>query len=110
MNSKKQGAIGVAFAISHYTAQEYAVFIPVSDTSRFDLIIEKDGKLSRVEVKTTKSKLIDLRTSGGNQSWNKVYKKISSEDCDKVFCLNLKTLTWREFESLELEGRSTVTI
>ena len=112
MNSRQQGAIGVGRAIAHYSSKGYAVFIPVSDVSRYDLIVDTGEKLLRVEVKTTRSVRNDvsLRTLGGNQSWSGEIKRISSSDCDIVFVVNLNTGTEREFLASELEGRSTVKV
>lgn len=91
MNTKEQGDIGVAHAIYWYTLQGYKVSIPNTDSTRYDLIVDKDGKLFRVQCKTTfrKGKYgkyeVSFRTSGGNQSWNKVVKFISSDETDLVW-------------------------
>ena len=50
-----------------------------------------------------------LRTNGGNQSWNKESKYLSSEDCDRVFLYNINTDNSKELDMKELEGRSTIT-
>lgn len=112
MNTKQQGAIGVARALRYFADQGYAVFIPVSDTSRYDLIVDTGEVLKRVEVKTTTSSrgAIELRTHGGNQSWSGEYKRISSEDCDWVFAVNLNTGTEKVFEASELHGRRSVRV
>lgn len=112
MNSKQKGAIGVAYAIAYFTERGYAVFTPVSDVSRFDLVIEKSGTLSRVEVKTTNrdNGKIDLRTMGGNTSWSGEVKKVSAVDCDIVFLYSIKTGVYRVVEVIDLEGVSTITI
>jgi hypothetical protein len=111
MNTKVQGSIEVAEAIKYYTINGYAVFSPISDVSRFDLIVEKDGLLYRIEVKTcaAKNNQFMLRTNGGNQSWNKESKYLSSEDCDRVFLYNLNTNNSKELDIKELEGKSTIT-
>lgn len=56
MNRRKQGDIGVAEAISYYTKQGYALFHPLTEATKVDLILEKDGDLRRVQVKTSTSK------------------------------------------------------
>lgn len=112
MNSKEKGAVGVAKAIAYYAAQGLPVFVPVSDISRFDLVVLRDGKLMRVEVKTTASitNEVSLRTKGGNKSGTGKEARISSEDCDLVYCVNLNNGIEREFEVKELEGRCSVTL
>ena len=107
---RKQAAQGIAMAIKFYTEKGYPVFIPVSDVSRYDLIIDTPLGLKRVEVKTTSAKDIPLRTSGGNASWNGEVKRISSQECDIVFCYNIKTLAFKEFDAKDLEGRATIRI
>ncbi len=96
MNRKKQGDIGVAMAISYFTSNGYAVSIPIGDSSRYDLIIDMNNILQRVQVKTTGYKSVgstyqvQLSTQGGNQSWNYISKYILKEEVDIVFvyCLN----------------------
>jgi hypothetical protein len=39
-----------------------------------------------------------------------VVKRISAEDCDAVFAVNLNTGAEREFAVCELEGKSSVTL
>lgn len=110
MNKKVQGSIAVAEAIKYYTVNGYAVFTPVSDISRFDLVVEKDGKLRRIEVKSCSAKNNEfmLRTNGGNQSWSGKSKYLSSKDCDKVFLYNINSENSKEFDISELEGRNSI--
>jgi hypothetical protein len=91
MNTKKQGDIGVMQAIFWYTKQGFQVSKPLTDSTRYDLIVDKNGKLFKVEVKTTFTKTkynipkVSLRTNGGNQSWNKLVKKVNIKDADILF-------------------------
>lgn len=112
VNTKQQGAIGVARAIRYFGDRDCSVFVPVSDTSRYDLVVDNGEELLRIEVKTTRSDVgeVCLRTSGGNQSWSGVVKRISADDCDVVFCVNLLTGTERVFSAKELEGRATIRV
>ena len=112
MNTKTQGAIGVGRAIAHYTGLGYPVFIPVSDISRYDFVVDIDGILQRVEVKTTRSVTneVQLRTLGGNQSWNRVIKRLSKDDCDLVYLVNINNDVEREFKVEDLAGRSTIAL
>lgn len=112
MTRKQQSALGVARAISYYTSLKYAVFIPVTDISKYDLLIDNGNGVKRVEVKTTSQKngQVGLRTKGGNQSWNGEIKRISPTDCDLVFLVNTKTGAEKEYKSTELEGRNCITL
>lgn len=73
-NSKKQGDAGLGAAIGWFTENSYTVCVPLTDSQSYDLVVEIDGKLSRVQVKTTTSideygvYTVSLSTSGGNRS------------------------------------------
>jgi hypothetical protein len=110
INKKKQGAIGIARAIAYYTELGCGVFLPVSDFSRYDLIVDTGARLERVEVKTSSqtNREFTLRTMGGNQSWNGVAKHLSPVDFDKVCLVHIGTGAQREFDISELAGRSTI--
>ena len=115
MNTKQQGDIGVAKAIYVYTALGYIVSIPNTDNSKYDLIIDKDKQIKRVQVKTTTYQTkygiyqVLLKTSGGNQSWNGEVGKIESSNVDIVFIV-CNDGTCYEFPIAELENSSTVNL
>lgn len=115
LNTKQQGDIGVAHAIYHYTLHGYKVSIPNTDSTRYDLIVDKNGKLYRVQCKTTFSKspegnyMASLRTLGGNQSWGGEVKRISEEETDIVW-VSTKDQEGYEFPVAVVAGMSTVTL
>ncbi len=87
-NPRKQGDIGVGAAIAWFMANEYTVSIPVSESRRYDLVVEKDNILQRVQIKTSTiqassgSFRVTLVTRGGNQSWSGIshyFDKTASE-------------------------------
>jgi len=90
-NKKQQGDVGVAMGIAYYTTKKLVVSVPLTDNARYDLVVERENKLLRVQCKTsnyvTKSGTyeVQLRTAGGNQSWNRQSKKISESEVDLVF-------------------------
>ena len=47
-----QGNLGLGRAIAYYTANCVPVLIPLNDTQKYDIAIDKEG-LKRVSVKTT---------------------------------------------------------
>lgn len=72
-NTKTQGDIGVGQAIAWFTRNGYTVSIPLTDNQAYDLIVDKDNQIYRVQVKTTKFKkhnhfYISLIVKGGNKS------------------------------------------
>jgi hypothetical protein len=112
VNTRQQGAIGVARAAAFYANKGFAVFVPVSDMTRYDLVVDTGERLLRVEVKTTREKNgeVHLATDGGNRSWSGEVKALSATDCDLVFIVNLNTGTEREFVASELDGRKTIRV
>lgn len=90
MNRKQQGDIGVAMAIAHYTKKGNVVSVPLTDNARYDLVVEVDGYLKRIQVKTSSYVIrgmyeVTLRTKGGNMSGVGTVKKISKDECDLLF-------------------------
>jgi hypothetical protein len=122
-NPRKQGDIGVGVAIGWFITNDYSVSIPISESQRYDLVVEKDGILYRVQIKTcTRLKRsggfeVALTTSGGNQSWSGIshyFDKTASEllfiltDSGKKYLIptqvlknNARSITvgikWREY-------------
>lgn len=89
---KDQGNIGLAKALYELQVLGYRTSIPFTENQKYDLICEKDGKLNRVQIKTTKQKskygvwVTNLRTLGGNQSYNTA-KKREIGDWDLLYIL-----------------------
>lgn len=113
MSSKQQGDLGVAAAINHYMNLGYVVSFPLTDTARYDLVVDRGGLL-RLEVKTTMrtrpsgSYEASLCTKGGNQSWTGVIKTLSSDECDLVFVWT--PIGAYEFPIEVVEGMKTITL
>jgi hypothetical protein len=73
------------------------VWIPLGHSPDVDLMAEVDGKLLRVQVKTSTYRLttpdghsrwaVSVSTSGGNQSWNRTTKVFDSALVDRLFVL-----------------------
>lgn len=115
MNTKQQGDIGVAHAIYHYTLSGHAVSIPNTDNTRYDLILDKEGVLYRVQCKTTGRKTplglyrVEFRTRGGNQSWNGDSKLINVEETDLVWVSTLDREGY-EFPIDAVAGLTSITL
>ena len=96
-NSKKQGDAGLGQAIAYFTLKGYDVALPLTDSADWDLIVEIDGVLKRVQVKTS-SQMSDTGVmkfncdvKGGNQSFNKPSKTIQQQGWDLIFLHHLIT-------------------
>ena len=72
--------------------QGFPVFKPLFHSPNYDLVADMDGRLVRVEVKTTtrfrKGRWeVTVCTRGGNQSWNGLTKRLDAKNCDYLFVL-----------------------
>lgn len=91
-NTRCQGDVGLAEAIAWFTRNNYTVCVPISDSQRYDLIVEKDSIMKRVEVKTTYfvnphgNFVVALKTCGGNRSGQKI-KYLDKNEVDILFIL-----------------------
>ena len=89
MNSKLKGNIGIGRAISYYTSIGWTVSLPITDSQSYDLIVDNNEVLYRVQVKytTQKSKsgkyVVGIRSVSGSS--RKVYKTVTKENADILF-------------------------
>lgn len=91
-----QGNVGLGRAIAYYTAQCVPVLLPLNDTQKYDLAVDKDGKLQRVSVKTTQGKnktgtyyTVQLKNSGG-ASGKSVIRHFDNTSCDILFIVTIE--------------------
>lgn len=89
-NTKEQGDVGLGQAIGYYTAKGYRVSVPLTDNQAYDLIVDDDENLIRVQVKTTTYMVrgkyqCALRTNGGNMSGRGKTTYISASKVDELF-------------------------
>ena len=55
-SNKEKGNTGLGIAIAYYSANGYTVSIPLNDTQDYDLIVDKDNILKKIQVKATSCK------------------------------------------------------
>lgn len=102
-------------AIAYYTQKGFGVSVPITDNLRYDLIVDSGRSLQRLQVKTTRYQepsgifSVSLKTSGGNQSWNGIIKRISSEECDLLFVYVLDGRCY-EFPPAIFDGKSSLNL
>jgi len=95
MTTKTKGDIALGHAINYYLSHGYEVCLPIGNKSAYDLIIEKDGIIKRVQVKFAgqyrgkKQCLVGLRITGGNQSYHYA-KKYQDGSFDILFIYTQK--------------------
>ena len=83
-NSKKQGDHGLGQAIAYFCSEGMPVSVPLTDSQDYDLVVEFEDDLKKVQVKTSNRKhkgeknySVELRTKGGNKSREKA--KLATE-------------------------------
>lgn len=90
MKPKEKGDLAAANAISYFMTNGYEVCLPIGDKRPYDLVVEQDGRLNRVQVKYAgwysgdRKYKAALRTMGGNQSFHSI-KKYADNDFDLLF-------------------------
>jgi hypothetical protein len=99
VNPRRQGDLGEVSAIEWLVSRGYPVWLPLGHSPDVDLVTEIDGRLARVQVKTSTFLCearfhVALRTSGGNQSWNGLVKRFSAERCDWLFAVVADGRRW----------------
>jgi hypothetical protein len=97
INRRQQGDLGEFSAMEWLAGKGALVWIPLSHSPNADLVAEFDGRLLRVQVKTStyaqttpdggKRWALSLATNGGNQSWGGVTKQFDANDVDYLFAL-----------------------
>lgn len=94
INTSQQGTVGLNAAMFYYTLNGYNCSISPGDASEIDLIIEKDGILESIQVKTATSLSIKEQSfnvpllSTDKRTKNVVtYKSIQNVKFDRLFIL-----------------------
>ena len=87
--NKEKGNTGLGIAIAYYSMNGYTVSNPLNDTQDYDLIVDKNNILKKVQVKATSCKTrykkyqVTLKSCGGTKG--KTYKTIIDTNIDEVF-------------------------
>jgi Holliday junction resolvase-like predicted endonuclease len=97
INRRQQGDLGEASALEWLTRQGASVFVPFGHSPDYDLIAEVEGRLLRIQVKTSTYVertlngnprwQVQIATNGGNQSWSGVAKRFDPSRFDLLFVL-----------------------
>lgn len=113
-NPRKQGEIGLGAAIAWFSSNGYAVSIPLADNQPYDLVVEDEEGLKRVEIKTATHRdrrgrfAVDLRTNGGNRSRD-THKPFDVLACELLFILTDEGLRYL-IPTGQLRPRSGITL
>lgn len=109
-----QGNIGLGRAIDYFTSHSIPVCIPLNDTQKYDLVVDIDGKLSRVSVKTSRYKhsqssyYVHLKNCGGSSGKGKV-RPFDNKTCEYLFVLTGDNKMYL-IPSSEIESTGSISI
>lgn len=111
--NKDKGNSSLGIAIAYYASNRYIVSIPLNDTQDYDLVVDKDNSIKKVQVKSTGCKTkygnyqVALKSCGGTKG--KTYKTIIETNIDEVFIVT-KDLEIYIFPIEELKNKSTINL
>jgi hypothetical protein len=97
ISRRRQGDLGEFSAMEWLASKGALVWVPLGHSPDVDLIAEFDGRLLRVQVKTSTYRLrttdghgrwgVSISTNGGNQSWTGTAKCFNPSHVDYLFVL-----------------------
>lgn len=111
--NKEKGNSSLGIAIAYYSSNGYTVSIPLKDTQDYDLIIDRENILRKVQVKSSSCKTkygnyqVALKSCGGTKG--KTYKTVIETNVDEVFIL-LENLEMYIIPIKEIKNKSTLNI
>lgn len=85
-NTQRKGDIAVSQAVASFTKLGYDVAIPLTESAAYDLIVDAEQHLYRVQVRYTNSGEVDLRRIHSN-SGGYVVKKTRPDAYDWLYVL-----------------------
>lgn len=90
-NTKKQGDMGLGAAIFHFTNLGQTVAIPLTDSQDYDLIVDFENSLKKVQIKSCNFKRkyyeVNLSIKGGNRTTIGSIKRFNNSNCDYLFVI-----------------------
>lgn len=111
--NKEKGNTGLGIAIAYYSSNGYTVSIPLNDTQDYDLIVDKNNHLKKVQVKATSCKTkygnyqVALKSCGGTKG--ETYKTVIETNVDELFILT-ENMNIYIIPIGEIDNKSTLNI
>jgi Holliday junction resolvase-like predicted endonuclease len=91
LKPREQGEIGELSAMEWLASKGAHLYVPIGHSPDIDIVAEMNGRLLRVEVKTTAHQneagrwQVHISTRGGNQSWTGTVKYFDPERFEYLF-------------------------
>ena len=111
--NKEKGNTSLGIAIAYYCSNGYIVSIPLNDTQDYDLIVDKNNILKKVQVKSTACKTkygnyqVALKSCGGTKG--DTYKTVIETEIDELFIVT-ENLEFYIIPINILNNKSTINI
>ena len=86
-DTQRKGDYAVAKAIARFTKLGYDVLVPLTESASYDLAVEMDGEIKRVQIRYTSTGEVDLRRIHSN-STGYVIKKTKENAYDWLYVLS----------------------
>ena len=114
MNTKRLGNIGEAKTLAKFTELEVPVYQPFGDVEKSDLIAEFNGKLNKIQVKTSEkfeddSFVVSLKSSTIRKQLD-YYHTYTSDEVDYFSIYNLESDTLLLVPIERLEGKTALKV
>lgn len=87
-----QGSVGLGHAIAHFVTMGYVVSLPLLDNQDYDVIIDENDVLKKIQIKTSGSKdkngnyIVQLKSVRANRTRNNI-KLFNPDKIDYLFIL-----------------------
>jgi hypothetical protein len=104
--TQKKGDYAVAKAIATFTKAGFDVSLPITESAAYDIVVDINNSLKRIQVRYFSGKLVELRRIHSN-SQGYVIKKTKKNAYDWLYMLNESDNEYLLKECLE--GRRSVT-
>lgn len=113
MNTKKIGNMGEALALSKFISLGLPVYLPFGDNEKADLVVEFNGKLNKVQVKSTNEVKdgcykIDLRNCKNHTCCVNPRQTYSPDEIDYFVTCCIPRNTVCIFKVDDLLGKNTI--
>ncbi len=111
--NKEKGNTSLGIAIAYYASNGYTVSIPLNDTQDYDLLVDKNNFIKRIQVKSTGCKTkygnyqVALKSCGGTKG--STYKTVTETKIDELFILT-ENLRIYILPVKEIQNKSTLNI
>lgn len=111
--NKEKGNTSLGIAIAYYASNGYTVSIPLNDTQDYDLLVDKNNFIKRIQVKSTGCKTkygnyqVALKSCGGTKG--STYKTVIETKINELFILT-ENLRIYILPVKEIQNKSTLNI